>query len=110
MSEAQKRKPLLLAALLSLCLAASLFAQGGECAQELLFTFRRAGNNFKYDTYLDVFTRKLYPRFVIIELYTEYSVGRYARSHLSTMAVGVTQTREHSGDIGSLWGFCGYLE
>ena len=98
MSEAQKRKPLLLAALLSLCLAASLFAQGGrlfagilypktvydiaqkdqpplsikkrfakgsECAQELLFTFRRAGNNFKYDTYLDVFTKKPYPRLVI---------------------------------------------
>ena len=99
------RKPLLLAVLLALCLAASIFAQGGglfagilypktvydiaqkdqpplsikkrfakgsECAQELLFTFRRAGNNFKYDTYLDVFTKKPYPRLVIKTLRITY--------------------------------------
>ena len=35
-------------------------------------------------------------RFVIIELNTDYSVGRYARSHLATMAAGVTQTRDIS--------------
>ncbi|MBR1912750.1 MAG: hypothetical protein IJ828_10410, partial [Treponema sp.] len=32
--------------------------------------------------------------FVIIELNTDYSVGRYARSYLATMAAGVTQIKD----------------
>ena len=53
------------------------FANGSEYGQELLFTFRRAGNNFKYRIYLDVFTRKAYSGILIKKMWVTYGGKEY---------------------------------
>ena len=53
------------------------FAKGSEYAQELLFTFRRSGNDFKYRTYLDVFTKRAYSGILIKKMWITYGGKDY---------------------------------
>ena len=53
------------------------FAKGLEYGQELLFTFRRSGNGFKYRIYLDVFTREAYSGILIKKMWITYGGKEY---------------------------------
>lgn len=53
------------------------FARGGEYEQELLFTFRRSGNDFKYCIYLDVFVKRVYSGMVIKKMWITYGEKEY---------------------------------